>query len=172
MTGQLCLPDIMQALGNSLGYHWTIAYGMPGAHHAKVRGRSVISAWKPVLAYAQGPYDGPWLRDVIGTLWDPKSKDWHNHGQPVDAFEQLIRPFVQHAKRTIAVCDPFVGGGSSAVAALRLGAHFLGCDVDADAITATRARIAELDPAKFRRTVKPRPRFGMLPMRRRILKAN
>ena len=36
------------------------------------------------------------------------------------------------------VCDPFLGAGSTAVAALKLGRRFVGCDVDAKYVQQAR----------------------------------
>jgi site-specific DNA-methyltransferase (adenine-specific) len=39
------------------------------------------------------------------------------------------------------VCDPFVGSGSSAVAALKTGCHFVGCDIAAEAVRLAQERV-------------------------------
>ena len=45
------------------------------------------------------------------------------------------------------ICDPFLGSGTSAVAAKRLNRRFVGCDEDLDAVNTTLARLAqELEP--------------------------
>jgi DNA modification methylase len=54
----------------------------------------------------------------------------------------LIELFSLPPNQTIL--DPFVGGGSTAEAALRLGHRFIGVDIDADQIAMTRARVAAL----------------------------
>ncbi|MGI5836045.1 MAG: DNA methyltransferase [Chloroflexota bacterium] len=41
------------------------------------------------------------------------------------------------------VLDPFLGCGTTAVAAIELNRHFIGCDVDQSAIIATRHRLTE-----------------------------
>jgi site-specific DNA-methyltransferase (adenine-specific) len=40
------------------------------------------------------------------------------------------------------IVDPFMGGGTTGVAALELGATFIGFDVDQGAINTTRTRLA------------------------------
>lgn len=51
-----------------------------------------------------------------------------------------------------AVLDPFAGSGSTGVACVLEGRHFLGVERDADSATTARARIAaaleDLQPAK------------------------
>jgi site-specific DNA-methyltransferase (adenine-specific) len=57
--------------------------------------------------------------------------------KPVALFERML---AGSAEPGFVVCDPFVGSGSSAVAALRQGCDFTGADIDARAVEMTRAR--------------------------------
>ena len=41
------------------------------------------------------------------------------------------------------VCDPFLGGGTTAVAALDLQCRFVGADIDADCLRITRERLTD-----------------------------
>jgi DNA modification methylase len=45
------------------------------------------------------------------------------------------------------VCDPFLGAGTTAVAALKLGRRFVGCDIDAEAVEQARKRVVALEVA-------------------------
>jgi site-specific DNA-methyltransferase (adenine-specific) len=58
--------------------------------------------------------------------------------KPVELFEAML---VGSARPGDVVCDPFVGGGSSAIAALRRGCSFLGCDISEKAVAFSEARI-------------------------------
>ena len=53
-------------------------------------------------------------------------------------FAELIR---QHSEPGELVIDPFLGGGTTAVAALEAGRRFAGCDKDPDYVVAAKARI-------------------------------
>lgn len=59
--------------------------------------------------------------------------------KPVELFEAMLCGSVEPGD---TVCDPFVGSGSSAIAALRRGCSFLGCDVSADAVDFASRRVA------------------------------
>jgi site-specific DNA-methyltransferase (adenine-specific) len=52
--------------------------------------------------------------------------------KPVGLFWDLLRGSVEPG---FTVCDPFAGSGSSAIAALRHGCSFLGCDLSLEAVT-------------------------------------
>ncbi len=58
--------------------------------------------------------------------------------KPVEVFQAMI---FASAEPGYIVCDPFVGSGSSAIAAIKNKCHFLGCDVAEKAITITQDRI-------------------------------
>lgn len=61
--------------------------------------------------------------------------------KPVELLERLIANSSQPGE---TVVDPFMGSGSTGVAALKLGRNFLGCDVQADAVEHARKRLAEV----------------------------
>jgi site-specific DNA-methyltransferase (adenine-specific) len=65
--------------------------------------------------------------------------------KPVELFEAMIAAsFGERASTDTVVCDPFLGSGSSAVAALRQGCSFVGGDVAAASLDAARSRIDAL----------------------------
>ena len=57
--------------------------------------------------------------------------------KPVEVFEAMLSGSVEPG---FVVCDPFVGSGSAAIAALRWGCPFVGSDVSEQAIELTRER--------------------------------
>ena len=72
--------------------------------------------------------------------------------KPVELFEAMLAGSVEPGD---VVCDPFVGSGSSGVAALRRGCSFIGCDLSERAVEFSLARLEEFratgrDPAQPR----------------------
>lgn len=70
--------------------------------------------------------------------------------KPVEVFEAML---AGSAEPGHVVCDPFVGSGSSAIAALRRGCSFRGADVSEAAVAFARARVGHFlatgqDPAQ------------------------
>lgn len=60
--------------------------------------------------------------------------------KPVEIFEKMISASV---RADALVCDPFIGSGSSAIAALRNNCYFVGSDVSPTACSITRDRISK-----------------------------
>ena len=63
----------------------------------------------------------------------------HPTPKPVSLMEYLIR---NHTKKGDVVCDPFSGGGSTGVAAKRLGRKFVGFEIDPHWAEYSNRRIA------------------------------
>ncbi|MEK4174777.1 site-specific DNA-methyltransferase [Aeribacillus sp. FSL K6-1305] len=58
--------------------------------------------------------------------------------KPVELFQAMI---YASAEEGFTVCDPFLGSGSSAIAAIKNNCRFLGCDIASNAFTANVERI-------------------------------
>ncbi len=58
--------------------------------------------------------------------------------KPVELFENML---AGSAEPGFIVCDPFMGSGSSAIAALRRSCGFIGCDLSEAAVEMTRGRV-------------------------------
>lgn len=72
--------------------------------------------------------------------------------KPVELFEAMLAGSVEPGD---VVCDPFVGSGSSGIAALRRGCSFIGCDTSERAVEFSQARLEAFrttgrDPAQPR----------------------
>lgn len=140
MTWQAILPEVIRALEHDeLAYRWTICWRYANNENTVDHTRRVFDCWKPVLVYHKGsmPKDAPMLRDEIANR--ATDKDFHEWGQSVDGFERLVKTFSQAGD---IVCDPFLGGGTTAIAALSQTRRFVGCDIDAEAIATSTERLA------------------------------
>jgi len=136
MVGPMYLPEVTQRLGEHLRYRWTIAYLTPGPN-SRAWARRFRVEWKPVLVYGETPTEGPLLHDLVSSDGG-RDKRWHHWGQSESGFDALLRLV---AKPGDVVCDPFLGGGTTAVVAARFGCAFIGADLDPAAYNATLLRV-------------------------------
>lgn len=146
MSGQRWLPQVFSEIeegrkGTSMRYCWTMAIHMPGAESSQgwIGLRNPLNIeWKPVLIYSKGePTDWPTgLRDFI--VSEGRDKSHHEQGQSLGVFQKLVKGFVEPGD---LVSDPFLGGGTTAVAAHFSGRAFEGSDIEKNCVTETTERI-------------------------------
>ncbi len=84
-------------------------------------------------AYDSGNYSHPIPRHG--------GKRIHPTQKPLDLFRELVR---KHSNPGDLVIDPFLGSGTTAVAALEEGRAFAGCDIDESYIRAASTRMHQL----------------------------
>jgi len=150
MSGQKFLPQVfanMESVASQAGlrYAHTLCVRTPGGQSASVVISSgsrpedyncVNSGWKPVIVYSKGQPE-KWpdkFQDVITS--DENDKEFDEWGQSLSVFNVLVKKFT---KAKDLVVDPFLGGGTTAVAAYEYGRRIEGFDIEkADVQTAIK----------------------------------
>lgn len=138
MTGQLYLPRYLALLAKHLDYHWTLAYTTPGGQAVQVWNKEVNTFWKPLLWFIKGDRDGRWVSDVINTPVNANDKAHHQWGQGIDGMRAIVEKFSNPGD---VVFDPFLGGGTTGVAAKQLKRKFIGVEIDETHAQAALQRI-------------------------------
>ena len=140
MTGSLYLPQIINMLNDNLIYQWVLACVLPG-QHSEVHAAWVNNQmWKMVLVYRNGGD----LVNIGSDLFenDKRDKDYHEWGQGVGGYiwqvEHLTKP-------NDLICDPFLGGGTTGIAALVSSRRFVGFDIDEEKVAIAKARIMQCE---------------------------
>lgn len=139
LTWQPLLPAVFAALTRpELVYRWTAAWVYETSARTPERRPRVFDGWKPVLVYHKGyvPDDVTYLYDVVRS--PDADKEHHEWGQAPEGFAQLVRAFSEPGE---LVCDPFLGAGTTAVAALSEWRRFCGCDIDPEWVQKTQRRL-------------------------------
>ena len=141
MSSQAWLPQIFQLMGSEkLRYQWTISLILNGGGLNEMNGRNFcMIRWKPILVFIKPPVNFKiQLVDIIKGI-GKRDKRFHHWGQSEDVFDYLLDKM--KIKEGSLVCDPFLGGGTTAVCAVRRGCNFIGCDIDSSAIKITKQRL-------------------------------
>ena len=140
MTGAHMLPDVFAALEHAdLEWRDLIAYGLPRANSVVWSSRTMVS-WKPVLVYAKPPREAwPRFANVVYPEGVSAQVEGHKWGQNLDGFIKLTEMLAEPGQ---TICDPFMGGGTTAEAAMERGCAFIGADIDAACIDATKERLS------------------------------
>lgn len=144
MVGQSYLPEVMTRLGEHLTYHWTCCYLTLGGQSAQLWERNVNTFWKPVLWYTKGKYTGDWIGDVVKS--DTNEKQHHAWQQSEGGILALMQRFVYP---DMLVLDPFLGAGTTGIAALALHCRFIGIDTDSAAIETSTQRLRNFKAVNY-----------------------
>ena len=105
-----------------------VAIGM--GHYFRRRHEHVVFAAKGNRKLSRRDLPDVWTVPRIRRAAYPTQK-------PVALFDLML---AGSAEPGYVVCDPFTGSGSSAVAALRRGCHFIGADIDPRAVGLAQTR--------------------------------
>lgn len=138
MIGQSYLPEVMKRLEEHMKYYWIMPYLTPGGGAPMLYQKRVNTFWKPVLWYVKGEYKGDYIGDILKS---PESdKTFHEWGQSlggmIDIVERLTNP-------GDVILDPFLGGGTTGVAAVTMGRNFIGSDIEQKNINISLERIKD-----------------------------
>ena len=66
--------------------------------------------------------------------------------KPVEIFQTMIYASTED---NFTVCDPFLGSGSSAIAAIKNNCNFIGCDISSESIEIACARVSKFIDSKI-----------------------
>jgi len=135
MSGQFYLPEVMKRLCEYLVYRWMLAYLMPGGQAVQQWQAKVNTTWKPVILFGE-PVE--WFGDVAASKANDNDKRFHGWGQSESGMADLVERLTKPGQ---LVCDPFLGGGTTALVSLALGRRFVGCDIDVDCVKKTKMRV-------------------------------
>jgi site-specific DNA-methyltransferase (adenine-specific) len=133
---------VLAMLTKHLDYHWLIAYLTPGGQAVQIFPRKVNTFWKPIIVCRNGAASGEaeWFGDVAKSDTNDNDKRFHHWGQSESGMADLVKRLTRPGA---LILDPFMGAGTTGVAAVALGRSFVGCDVNADHVGSARERIEQ-----------------------------
>jgi 16S rRNA G966 N2-methylase RsmD len=137
LAGQAHLYEVLRVMQGPLKYVWTLSYDVLGAASPVHAAHVTAAMWKPCFWFTKGnPPSDLWIVDVARS--EARDKRFHDWGQSESGFLELVRKFT---KAGDVVLDPFLGGGTTGVAALALNRQFVGIEIDARTFDIAKARI-------------------------------
>ena len=139
MSGQSYLPEVIRLLAEHMTYRWCCAYLTPGGQAVQLWDRTVNTFWKPLFWFTNGdPGEERWIGDVCRSAVNDNDKRFHGWGQSESGMGDVVERFTKPEE---LILDPFLGGGTTAITALRMGRRFIGIDVDGSHVKTSQERI-------------------------------
>ncbi len=132
--------EIRLLVEGGLTYTWHGVNVLPG-RHTKVRSRMVNGRHRSVVLFSAGPYQSRrWLHDTF--LAEGRGGP---ETRPLHPWQQAVEPVTHWVQMTSepgeVVFDPFLGSGTTAVAAVGAGRRFLGGDIESGNVATARKRL-------------------------------
>jgi hypothetical protein len=148
-AGHWALPTIFEYMkNNNLQYWWTICVKHTGGR-TRMHKYKVWVRWKPLLWFIKGPagtQPTSMINDIDDLITSKPPEDnklIHEWEQSTVEANYIIENLsVEHQ----LVVDPFLGYGSTGVAAVQLGRRFIGAEIDQNYYTTASDRIRRTTP--------------------------
>lgn len=139
MCGGYYLNQIFKMFDAHLTYHWKLELMMDNS--SVLWPRKVIARSKSILAYSKGPSNP--RCNILGAIHGGgMDKSFHAWGQDVNSARYYIDCF---SKPGDLILDPFLGGGTTAVACELINRRWIGFDVDLGALETSRSRLSDAE---------------------------
>lgn len=139
-SGQYHLPEVMARLARRLDYQWLGWLATTGPQVA-VHQRPIMSGGKPMLIFSNGPMTEPFRSrrffDSIDS--EGRTRELHKWEQAEGPAAYYIEALTERGE---LVVDPFLGSGTFAWVASKLGRRVIGCDIDPAALDTAKRRLA------------------------------
>ncbi len=137
-VGHIQLPTALSIFQESLRYWWTICCLHQGGKNL-MREYGIRAAWKPILWFVKETRDNK--EDiVIDVVSGGQEKDDHEWQQA----ESEAAYWIEHlTPKDGMVCDPFLGSGTTAIAANLLKRKWTAFEIDPDTAKAASERIKQ-----------------------------
>jgi 16S rRNA G966 N2-methylase RsmD len=136
--GQELKPQVIESMESAgLSHWWEIAVIHSGPFSSFFP-KNILVKWKPLLWFVKGekPYQNGKIFDLIDST--KPAKILHSHEQSSEDARYVIE---QLTKPGGIVCDPFMGSGTTGLAALKLNRQFIGIEIDKGRFNIANANI-------------------------------
>lgn len=137
-VGHIQLRQAINDLSDHLRHWWTIACVHSGGSTV-MREYGINACWKPVLWFVKGTRDNK--ADMVNDVMSGGKEKDHHDWQQASAEAQY---WIEHlCPKNGIVLDPFLGGGTTAIAAKLLGRKWIGIEIDKDAAAIASKRLSQ-----------------------------
>jgi hypothetical protein len=134
--GHLQLPAAFIAFNGKLRHWWTCACVHEGGK-TLMREYGIRAGWKPMLWFVKGTRDDKQniISDVVSGTTEKSHHDWQQDQSEAEYWIENLCP------ADGIVCDPFLGGGTTAAAAIKLGRKWIGFEINEDQAVLAMSRL-------------------------------
>jgi hypothetical protein len=124
--GQYLLPEVLSGCSSHLRLWWINACVHEGGQLARMTEYGIVVHWKPLVWFVKGTRGDKltFVDDAVGGGRQKTHHAWQQHEEEAAYYVEKL------TSKDGLVVDFFLGGGTTAVAAQRLGRRWIGFEVD------------------------------------------
>lgn len=124
-VGHIQIPDALQILSKHLRYWWVCCCLHSGGE-SLMKEYGIRVGWKAMLWFVKGTRDNKQniVHDVVSGGREKSHHDWQQSQSEAEYWIEQLCP------EDGIVCDPFLGGGTTAAAAIKLKRQWIGFEID------------------------------------------
>jgi hypothetical protein len=146
MSGQSYIPDVLKLMEiEGLNYYWTECLYLPGKS-PNLQTKRLMTHWKPLFIFVKGEYTKTFQKSdvyISENYSDTKQgQEYHKWGQSLPLMNRIINDW---SYKDDIICDPFLGGGTTALASINNKRKFIGIEIDKETFDIAKNRINNYD---------------------------
>jgi hypothetical protein len=139
-VGHYAIPEVLPLMTPHLRFWWMCSV-IHSDGNSVVRGKNVLAGWKPLLWFTKGTRRTHiMVGDCVRSSAGNKTLD-HPWAQGAAEASYYIQ---QLSRKNSLIVDPYCGGGTTGVCAVKLGRRFVGFEIDAATARKAEARISRV----------------------------
>jgi len=137
-VGQTQLPDAIRILQKHMRYWWTVCCLHSGGNNLMTE-YGIRCGWKAMLWFVKGTRDSKLdiVQDVCSGGKEKEHHDWQQSQSEAEYWIEHLCP------SDGVVCDPFLGGGTTAAAAIAKRRKWIGFEVNHDQAAIAMQRVKQ-----------------------------
>jgi len=135
-SGQQNLIEVYNRMNKYLDYYWTFSLNHSG-NSQLIRYKNILCGWKPIVVFQNGFKKIDIVsKDVI--TGSKIEKEYHDWQQSEKELIYIIEKFTEIGD---TILEPFAGGGTTIVAAVKLKRKVIACEIDKKSYNISKVRI-------------------------------